>query len=704
MKKSFIAGLAGTLVLGLATSAFAFTDVTSSHWAQKYVDKLAELKVVNGVSETAFNPNGKVTRAEFAKLIVEAKGLSKENPAKATFSDVAADKWYYGYVEAAAKAGYVNGTGEGKFDPNANVTRQEIAKIIVEAAGLKADATKTLTFADAADVSEWAKGYVAVAAENKFVEGYNNKFSPKNNATRAEAAKLTYSEMVYEGKIVDEVVVPAGYMKVTDTPAANATEIELNDEAYTVDNDNYKIAGVYTDDAQVFIEGSLVKVTFNDDDEILSLEADPKVVKGEVNGLGKKGDDRTVTIGDTEVVWVDADDYDPAFTDTDVLTYADIAADQKLIVLLNEEGLGYAALEADSVTAKGELTAVGVTADDEYYFIVDGKKYYTEDDAVGASPAVVDFVVYTNNGAAAGTTYAALTALMEDDAVAELEIDAKGKVTKVTAFAKEITATPIFTNWAATTYVFDGKKYENIINLGAIAIGEKAVTATPDTYFKNNFRPVDGAVKVTVNGATVDYADLDDEIEVPADYTVTATINAEGEVVELVFTDETIFGQISAFVENTKDEITKITIGDKQYTLDTKLPDTLVKKGYVVKGTVQTDGELAIVETVYQPVFESGSLSKFQQFKVVATRFEEGLDPTDLDDSKSFVTGAGEIRVQNVDNGSVFTITAGKYIKGAVDVKLSTVKIGDTIVLVDDASVVDAAYKYAVISPITTNK
>ena len=98
----------------LTARAAGFKDVAASYWAFDEITALAAKKVVAGYADGTFKPEGKVTREEFAKMIVVAKGLAEVKPAKATFSDVPATRWSYGVVEAAAKAGYVSGIGGGK--------------------------------------------------------------------------------------------------------------------------------------------------------------------------------------------------------------------------------------------------------------------------------------------------------------------------------------------------------------------------------------------------------------------------------------------------------------------------------------------------------------------------------------------------------------------------------------------------------------
>jgi len=190
-----------TVVLKKKTSApfavvksnISFSDVTNQ-WFAKDVTLLANKHLVKGVKENTFAPNQTLTRAEFAAMIVRALGLPEDVNKGVSFSDVKATDWHAGYVGAAAKAGIINGVGDGRFNPNGFVTRQEIAKMVVAAiqyAGgnlSAADKAALGKFSDASKVSDWAVDAVAIAASKGILLGADGKLNPLGNSTRAEAA------------------------------------------------------------------------------------------------------------------------------------------------------------------------------------------------------------------------------------------------------------------------------------------------------------------------------------------------------------------------------------------------------------------------------------------------------------------------------------------------------------------------------------
>lgn len=170
-----------------------FSDVPADHWAHKYISELAANHIVQGTDEGVFNPEGKITRAQFASLVVRTLGLTAEN--KVPFTDVsgrlASD------IAAAYEAGIVSGTSKTTFSPNSLITREQMAAMIVRAYEVKTgkgyDANEKASYKDAKSISPRLAEYVHEAAELGIMNGSTTgKFLPKNNATRAQAAKVIY--------------------------------------------------------------------------------------------------------------------------------------------------------------------------------------------------------------------------------------------------------------------------------------------------------------------------------------------------------------------------------------------------------------------------------------------------------------------------------------------------------------------------------
>lgn len=161
------------------------------HWAEGDIRTLASWGVIAG-SNNKFNPDKTVTRAEFVNMLVKAKGLEVEEKSGQTFKDVSPDSWYFGTVEAAAKAGLIQGSG-GNFFPDKTITRQEIVVMIMNAvnSGQQVTVRENLAgFNDGNKVALWAKKQVAQAVEMGILAGSNGYLKPTDPATRAQAAVM----------------------------------------------------------------------------------------------------------------------------------------------------------------------------------------------------------------------------------------------------------------------------------------------------------------------------------------------------------------------------------------------------------------------------------------------------------------------------------------------------------------------------------
>lgn len=108
-----------------------FSDVTN-HWAKETINDLGSRMVINGTGDGSFRPESDITRAEFVNILVRGLGLKPENEA-APFSDVKASDWYNGAISTAYSYHLVNGLKDGSFHPNAKITREEAMVITAKA-------------------------------------------------------------------------------------------------------------------------------------------------------------------------------------------------------------------------------------------------------------------------------------------------------------------------------------------------------------------------------------------------------------------------------------------------------------------------------------------------------------------------------------------------------------------------------------------
>ncbi len=194
---------------GVFEDTQTFPDILG-FWAQADIELMVAHHVVNGVSSTSFAPNENVTRAQFATMIARALNLDTTNT-NAPFSDVSSSAYYAGPVAAAAKAGIIKGYPNGTFAPNANITREEMAAMIVRAmaaAGQPSTITaqqiaKVLSpFTDQGKVESWATTDMAIAVEQGIVNGMTpSTLVPGAPATRAQAAVMIKRLLGYLGDL-----------------------------------------------------------------------------------------------------------------------------------------------------------------------------------------------------------------------------------------------------------------------------------------------------------------------------------------------------------------------------------------------------------------------------------------------------------------------------------------------------------------------
>lgn len=166
-----------------------FEDVPVGHWAYPYVEELAQAGVVSGVDGTHFDPDGNVTREQFAKMLMTGYTLSGEF----FYSDVDPDAWYAPYVAAATRLGVITGYEDGTFGVGRLITRQEMAAMVYRlCSNLNVDEfPEDAPFTDGAAIAGWAMAAVSAMQRAGILSGdESGAFHPEGNTTRAQAAKV----------------------------------------------------------------------------------------------------------------------------------------------------------------------------------------------------------------------------------------------------------------------------------------------------------------------------------------------------------------------------------------------------------------------------------------------------------------------------------------------------------------------------------
>ena len=170
--------------------ATRFTDL-QGHWAEAEVNEMANRGIVSGVTDTTFEPDRPITRAEFATLA--AKALNLKSDIVADFSDVPQNAWYTPFVNAAANAGLISGY-DGQFRPEDLITREEMAVVLVKLYQFRGGellSGKISEFTDRDQIADWALDYADQAVSTGFIYGVTaTTFGPKEHATRAQVTAV----------------------------------------------------------------------------------------------------------------------------------------------------------------------------------------------------------------------------------------------------------------------------------------------------------------------------------------------------------------------------------------------------------------------------------------------------------------------------------------------------------------------------------
>lgn len=178
------------VTLAFSASAAEVKDI-SGHWSEEYVEYGIANGYINGYPDGTFLPDKEVTRAEFAKMINSALGITKTSDA--SFFDVEQTDWFYSEVGKALYAGYVSGYEDGSFRAQNIITRQEAAVILSRIASLPEVEKLIDSFADSKEVADWAKTAFDFAYSKGFFSGDDlGRLNPKATLTRGQAAKLLH--------------------------------------------------------------------------------------------------------------------------------------------------------------------------------------------------------------------------------------------------------------------------------------------------------------------------------------------------------------------------------------------------------------------------------------------------------------------------------------------------------------------------------
>ena len=175
-----------------------FSDLKGFEWAEKSIYKLSESDIISGVGNDCYEPGRNVTRAEFAKLIVTALGITVNEKKEMHFVDCLAKDWYYPYVTICYSVDICNGVDEYHFNPDSAITRQDIAVMLSKVLTYKGLNTRVQEKKCNEEIADYAEEAFEKMLEVGIINGYDDgTFRPSNSINRAEAAVVLCNVINY---------------------------------------------------------------------------------------------------------------------------------------------------------------------------------------------------------------------------------------------------------------------------------------------------------------------------------------------------------------------------------------------------------------------------------------------------------------------------------------------------------------------------
>ncbi|MDR1135967.1 MAG: glycoside hydrolase family 3 C-terminal domain-containing protein [Clostridiales Family XIII bacterium] len=214
--------------IGVSGVLAAYPDGAAvSSWAQIYFERLITGGVISGRSDGTLDPAGDVTRAEFTKMIVSALNITSAGT-PGTFSDVTDAGWFKQYVDIASSRGIVNGLSDTIFGPDSKISRQDLCVIAYRALKAQGVALPELIgapFPDDAKIADYAKEATVMLKQLNIIGGRTDgSFDPTAFATREETAKIVCGIIDYTANAVAAAAAAAS--SAAEAPAATEPEAE----------------------------------------------------------------------------------------------------------------------------------------------------------------------------------------------------------------------------------------------------------------------------------------------------------------------------------------------------------------------------------------------------------------------------------------------------------------------------------------------
>ena len=248
LKKIIPTILAVSIISGVTASAQSFPDMPDD-WTKESIERAVENGLLGGFEDGTIRPNNNITRAQMATIIVRSFGAETEADIT-KFTDMNPTDWHYSAFAKAVQMKAFGGDQLNHLNPNNYITFQECFKVVSSVFGLivlddprvgkvglnNQDLTVLDKFSDGAEVSDWAKPYVASVVANGYWDGLDGKLTPKAYITRAQFAVLM------DNLVKTYITEPGTYS-------------EFSDGNIMIKSENVTLKNVTTDDYIIIADG-----------------------------------------------------------------------------------------------------------------------------------------------------------------------------------------------------------------------------------------------------------------------------------------------------------------------------------------------------------------------------------------------------------------------------------------------------------------
>ncbi|MBT2689207.1 S-layer homology domain-containing protein [Bacillus sp. ISL-47] len=168
-----------------------YHDVPKTYWAVTPIATLSKQGIINGYDGGLFLPERTIKRSEAAKMLSETFNLTYSGSSSSSYSDVSSSHWAYKYIMAATEKNYFGGYDGNKFKPDEPISRAEIAALFVRVFKLQNNG-QTASYSDL-DAEHWAYDAIQKLSVNQITGGYTDQtFRASNQTSRAEFSTFLY--------------------------------------------------------------------------------------------------------------------------------------------------------------------------------------------------------------------------------------------------------------------------------------------------------------------------------------------------------------------------------------------------------------------------------------------------------------------------------------------------------------------------------